>query len=149
MSSPRVSISTSINEAGRSRLAFPLAAGADGRLLCVHTEPAAVRQLLGLVRDIAKGEFPGVPALHNPCDLARGETLDEQIGDLCNRLMSFFGAIGLAGLHTVWEKPAGRGASGFGRIVIRREDRWSLVLRLERREGMIVWDSNTSIQQGD
>ncbi len=148
MSLPRASISTSVTESDRPRLAFPLALDADGRLLCVHTEPAAVRQLLSLVRDLARGEYPGLPAMHNPCDLARGETAEEQIGDLCHRLESFFDSIGLTGLRAAWQRPSGRGAPRLGRIVIWRDERWSLSLPLERREGMIVWDANSSEQGG-
>jgi hypothetical protein len=52
---------------GTVRLQYPFDGDAQ-RLATIRGDAAALWQLLGLVRDIAPGDFSGLPQLYNPCD---------------------------------------------------------------------------------
>jgi hypothetical protein len=116
----------------------------SGKPALVYGEAAAVRQILGLVRDLGPEQFPGVPELYNPADrvaasiTALGEFDDDiVVPRLVHELNEFFTGLGYPYIRAERLTPGGVEQIRIGsesadwevRIPVRR-DGSSLVLEL-------------------
>jgi hypothetical protein len=126
---------------GAVRIRYPLDV-ADGRLCTIQSDGAAVCQLLGMTRDLAPGDFPGLPQLYNPCDRVESRDHNELLTQLLQELQAFFNGLPRLHVRVEVERMDGGPFLGFIRLngpnwgvrVPVRQGRFRVILDLESYE---------------
>lgn len=100
-------------------------------------EPEVLLRFLGFAQELAYGEFPGVPAMHNPCAGMHIPAEGEFPADLQDKFQALFRGMGRNDL-TVQTVACLCGINLVGWLVIQRDGHWEINVPIERREQVLV-----------